>query len=118
MPNRSASRITITVAFGHVDADLDDGGGHEHVEIAPAERTPSSASFSAERQAAVQQPEPQAVQLAVRQPLEGLLGRRHLELLALVDQRAHHVRLAARRRLRRARRPTPRPPAADPAPSA
>ena len=34
MPNRSASRITITVAFGYVDADLDDGRGHQHVELA------------------------------------------------------------------------------------
>ena len=64
------------------------------------------------RQATVQQPEPQAAQLAGRQPLERLLRRRHLELLALVDQRTHHVGLSARRPPRRGRRPTPRPPAA------
>ena len=42
----------------------------------------------------VQQPDPQPDQLAGREPLEGLLGRRDLELLGLLDQRAHDVGLA------------------------
>ena len=40
-PKRSASSTIITVAFGHVDADLDDGRRDEHVELAGAERAPS-----------------------------------------------------------------------------
>ena len=32
IPKRSASRMTMTVAFGNVDADLDHRRGHEHVE--------------------------------------------------------------------------------------
>ena len=34
MPKRSASSMTITVAFGDVDADLDDRRGDEHLELA------------------------------------------------------------------------------------
>ena len=98
---------------GDVDADLDHGGGDEHVELAGAEQVHRHLLLG-RRQPAVQQPEPEPRQLAGGEPLVGLLGRRHLELLALVDQRAHDVGLAPGRRPRRARRPTPPPRAADP----
>ncbi len=42
MPKRSASRIDHHRRVRHVDADLDDGRRHEHVEVAGAERRPSS----------------------------------------------------------------------------
>ena len=38
MPNRSASITTITVAFGHIDADFNDGGTHQDIDLTGAER--------------------------------------------------------------------------------
>ena len=81
---------------GHVDADLDDGGGHEHVEVAARGTRAMTASFSAGGHPAVQQAEPQAGQLAGGRARSKVSSRRaHLELLALLDERAHDVGLAA-----------------------
>ena len=65
----------------------------------------------------MQQPEAQPLQLARGEPRVGLLRRGDLELLRLLDQRAHDVRLPAGGDLARARPPTPRPRAAARPPS-
>lgn len=77
---------------GHVDADLDDGGGHEHVDVAATERIHHGLLLR-RRHPTVQQRDAQALQLVVMQPFERLLCAGHLQLLALLDERAHHVRL-------------------------
>ena len=62
-------------------------------------------SLSADDIRPCSKPEAQPGQLARRQPLVGLLRRGDLQLLALLDERADDVRLAARRHLARTRRP-------------
>ena len=100
MPKRSASSTTITVALGTSTptsmtvvatstCDLPVAeGGHRRLLLG-------------RREAAVQQAEAQAREVVGLEALVGLLGRRHLELLALADQRAHDVGLAPGRHLAR-----------------
>ena len=54
---------------GHVDADLDDGGAHQHVDLARAERRHHGVLLVG-GQPAVHQPEPQSGQRAVAEVLE------------------------------------------------
>ena len=115
MPKRSASSTTITVAFGTSTPTSMTVVATRTSSVAGPERAHHGLLLG-RRHAPVQQAEPEAVQLAARQPLERLLRRGDLELLGLLDQRAHDVRLAARRRPRRAPPPT-RPPRPHPPPS-
>ena len=80
---------------GHVDAHLDHGRRHQHVDLAGAERGHRRLLLG-RRHLAVQQAEPQPGELLGAQPLELLGGRTRLELVRPLDERAHHVRLAAR----------------------
>ena len=93
----------------HVDADLDDGGGHEHVEVAVAEAAHDRLLLG-RRQAPVQQADAQPGERPGAEALDGLLGRGHLELVALLDQRASPRTPGGRRPRRRGRRPRPAPP--------
>ena len=93
MPKRSASRITITVAFG-TSTPTSMTVVATSTSSSPARNAVHRRLLLGRRHPPVQQPEAQAGQLAGRQPLERLLGRRDLELLALLDQRAHDVGLA------------------------
>ena len=77
----------------------------------PARKRVITASFSRRRQPPVQQAEPEPGQLVGGQPLVRLLGAGHLELLALLDQRADHVGLVSCRDLGRGCPPMPAPPA-------
>ena len=91
-----------------VDAHLDHRRRHQHVERARPELV-HRGLLVGRRHAPVQQAEPQAGQLARLQRRVGLLGRADLQLVGLLDQRAHHVGLPPGRRPPRAPRPTPRP---------
>jgi hypothetical protein len=77
---------------GHVDADLDHRGGHEHVE-SPRRNASITASFSADGIRPCSSASRSPYSSPWCSSLEGLLRAGHLELLALLDERAHHVRL-------------------------
>ena len=98
MPNRSASRITITVALG-TSTPTSITVVATSTSSSPARKRSIVASFSADGIRPWSSPSRRPRQLAGGQPLERLLGRRHLELLALLDERAHDVRLTAGRHL-------------------
>ena len=94
MPKRSASRITITVALGTstptsitvVATSTSSCAGAEplhHLVLLGGLHPP------------VEEAETQPAQLVLGEAGERLLGRRHLELLGVLDQRADDVRLAA-----------------------
>ena len=76
----------------NVDADLDHGRCDEHVDLTRSERL-EDRRLLRRGEASVQQREPQPFELAGLQALEGLGRGGHLELLRLVDERAHDVRL-------------------------
>ena len=76
-----------------VDADLDHRRGDEHVELAGAEAT-HHVVLLAGLHPPVEEAEAQPAQLVLGEAGERLLGRRHLELLGVLDQRADDVGLA------------------------
>ena len=94
----------------HVDADLDHGRRHQHVDLAARRTRAIAAAFSSRLHAAVQQPDARAPGSVARQLGVQRDRRLQLELLRLLDQRAHPVRLPPFRALlaRPARRSRPR----------
>ena len=116
IPNRSASRITITVALG-TSTPTSITVVATSTSSCPARNSSIVISFSAGVSRPCSRPSRRPFSSPASQPLVRLLGGRHLELLALVDQRAHDVRLTARRRPRRERPPTPPLPAAGRSPT-
>ena len=97
MPNRSASRITITVALG-TSTPTSITVVATSTSSSPARNESIVASFSTDVSRPCSNPSRSPASSSLAQPLEGLLCRCHLELLALADQRTHDVGLAARRR--------------------
>ena len=92
MPKRSASRTTITVAFG-TSTPTSITVVATSTSSSPAAEAPIAASFSADGMRPCSSPS--ASRRARRlEPVVGLLGRRDLELLGLLDERAHDVGLA------------------------
>ena len=79
----------------HVDADLDHGGGHEHVEPPRLEARHEVAALG-RSQLAVHTADPQPAQLGALQPLGLLLGRPCLDRDGLGHERADDVRLPSR----------------------
>ena len=77
--------------IGHVDADLDHGGRHQHFDLAAHERR-HHRRFLGRLEAPVQQADPQFRQRA-RERLVGGDGGLQLQLLRLLDQRTHPVHL-------------------------
>ena len=108
MPKRSASRITITVAFG-TSTPTSITVVATSTSSSPARNAAIVASLSRRRHPPVQQPEPQPAQLAGLQPLVRLLGRADLELLATPRSAGTRRTPGGRPRPRRAPAPTPRP---------
>ena len=100
MPKRSASSTTMIVAFGTSTPTSITVVATSTSSSARAEQLHRHLLLG-RRQPPVQQAEPEPRELAGGEALVGLLGRRHLELLALVDQRADHVRLTSGRDLSR-----------------
>ena len=82
------------MAFGHVDADLDHAGGHEHVRFAARRRPSSPPASRFERQLAVDQLHAQVAELGRAQAL--VLDRRgpRLQRLGLLHQRTDDEALA------------------------
>ena len=66
----------MTVAFGHVHADLDDGGRNQDLQLAALEGL-HRGLFLGSRQAAVQQTDREARKHDLRKMLVHLLGRLH-----------------------------------------
>ena len=104
-PKRSACSTTITVAFGHVDADLDHRGGDQHRGSSPAanarhhgvaSRRPSCGRAAARRGRRRAAAAARAARPRPRRP-------RSRRVLALLDQRARRRTPAARRASSRAR---------------
>ena len=79
----------------HVDADLDHGRRHEHVQLAGLEARHQVAPLG-RPQLAVHAADPQAPQLGALQPLGLLLRRPRLDRDGLRHERADDVRLPAR----------------------
>ncbi len=98
--------------LGDVDADLDDRGGDQHIELAGAEAVHHLLADGG-RHLAVHEPDAQPRQLAGRQPLELLAGRLGLDPQRVADQRADDEGPVPRGHLLRA--PGPRRPARPPA---
>ena len=80
----------------HVDTHFNHGGCHQHIQFAVAKLV-HRFFFFIRRHAPVQQPKPQTLQLFLAQAFEHLLGRRNFQLVALLNQRAHHKTLLPRR---------------------
>ena len=85
--------------LGHVDPDLDDRRGHQHLELAGPEAVHDLLAGGG-RHLPVHEPDPQPGQLAGGQPLELLGGRLRLDPQRLPDQRADDEGPVARRHLR------------------
>ena len=83
---------------GHVHTHLDDGRGHQHIEIATAERGHDRLPLGG-RETPVQQTDPQIRQRARSQLGVHRLGCCCVDFVGLLDQRAHNVRLASRAHL-------------------
>ncbi len=79
---------------GNIDADLDHGRRHEHVDVAGAERV-HHRFLLARRQLPVEQTEAETRELLLSQTLELLGGGFRLGARRALDQRAHDVRLPA-----------------------
>ena len=91
-PNRSACSTTMTMAFGHVDADLHDGRRDQDVELAARERA-HHAVLVVLLHAAVQQGDAIGGKHVLRQVV-GHLGRGpQIDLVRLLDERIDDVRL-------------------------
>ena len=93
MPNRSASRMTITVALG-TSTPTSMTVVATSTSRRPLAELVHGRLLVGRAEAPVQQPEAQALELAGGQLGEGVLGRADLELVGLLDQRGHDVRLA------------------------
>ena len=98
MPKRSASRITMTVAFG-TSTPTSITVVATSTSSSPRGTRSIVASFSAGGRRPCSSPRRRPASSSCASRSIRLLGRRHLELLALLDQRAHDVRLAAVRHL-------------------
>ena len=79
---------------GDVDADFDDGGGDEDVELGVAEAA-HHAVFFAGRQAAVHEADAEVGEDLVGEAFVLVDGGANVELVRLLDQRADHKGLAA-----------------------
>ena len=82
------------MALGTSTPDLDHGGGHEHVDLAPPELLHQGAPFGY-RQLAVDTADAVVGKLAGTQLERLALGGGGLEVLGFADQRADDVGLAA-----------------------
>ena len=116
MPKRSASRIDHHRRVRDVDADLDHGGGDEHVELAGAEARPSSPPS---RPTASARAAARAAARPARRSTGGRTSPRPRPPRASRSPRSAGTRRrpGGRRPPRRARPPTPPPPAAARRPS-
>ncbi len=78
----------------NIDADLDDRGGDQDVDGPGSERLHGHL-FVLGPDAPMEQAQAEAGQLVGTEVVEGLLGRAGLELVGLLDERAHHEGLVA-----------------------